>query len=62
MMEKFWMVWNEGSMISTVKHKTEESAKAEAERLARKHTGQNFHVLTSVGTCCKADVVWDWRE
>ncbi len=45
-MIEFFMVWNEGGHSPTFKHSTIESAKQEAERLARKYGGE-FHVLKS---------------
>jgi hypothetical protein len=61
-MEKFWMVWNENNMIPVVRHLTEGSARDEAERLARKHPGQEFHILKYAGSCRKVDVIWEGRE
>ncbi len=54
----FWVVWNERGGNPTVKHPTAESARAEAERLARKSPGARFHVLVVCGTCSVNDVVW----
>jgi len=44
----FWFVWSDGGGVPTHKHRTEESAVAESERLARAHPGQTFIVLESV--------------
>jgi hypothetical protein len=57
-MNAFWIVWNELSGASTVKHSTEQSARQEAERLARSNAGQTFHVLMSIASCRKVDVEW----
>jgi hypothetical protein len=57
-MNTFWMVWNEGNRQPTFKHKTEESARKEAERLARNCPGEVFHVLKVIATCQKVDVQW----
>ncbi|WVR18321.1 hypothetical protein y223_00041 [Bordetella phage PY223] len=57
--QKFWLVWCEGKGMPTHKHKTFESAQREAERLARKFPGYEFHVLEWMGACVKPnDVVW----
>ncbi len=58
-METFWMIWNPGNMGPTMKHMTFGAAKDEAERLARKHSGQPFFVLKAVARCIKQDVMWE---
>ena len=58
-MELFWMVWNEGNMVPTVKHGTEGEARKEAERLAQKHPSQKFYVLVNSASCTKCDIVWE---
>jgi hypothetical protein len=50
-MEQFWMVWNPAGRAPTVKHDTEKSARAEAERLAKANPGQTFVVLRAIGAC-----------
>ena len=55
---KFWMVWNENSLTVSMKHDSKESAHGEAERLARKHPGQRFYVLSAIQSCVVADVQW----
>jgi hypothetical protein len=50
-MEKFWMVWRTDSSASTVQHRSLESAKQEAERLARANPGARFVVLESLEFC-----------
>ncbi len=42
-----------------VRHDSEYEARAEAERLARSRTGQEFVVLESVASCTKRDVHWN---
>jgi hypothetical protein len=54
----FWVVWNERGGSPTVKHNTFDSARKEAERLARVHAGQSFHVLQLCGSMVKTDVHW----
>jgi hypothetical protein len=48
--EIFYLVWREHGGIPTYKHPTAESAKQEAERLARQFSGMKFHVLACFGT------------
>lgn len=50
-MEKFWMVWRDDSSASTVQHPSLQSAKQEAERLARANIGNRFVVLESLEFC-----------
>ncbi len=61
-MDIFWMVWKENGNTPVVKHKTEESAYKESERLARSNPGQVFHVLKSIDSCRTNDVVWSRRD
>lgn len=67
---KFWLVWRErsssqsgelSSFLPQYKHDTEESARTEAERLARKHGGR-FHVLELTATVERADMKWSGQE
>ena len=53
---KFWMVVGLGT--PTVRHTSWESAKQEAERLARMNPGQSFTVMSSIATVTKSDVRW----
>lgn len=50
-MDKFWMVWNIGNRAPTIKHPTEQSARTEAERLAKMNPGQQFAVLEATAVC-----------
>lgn len=54
--EKFWMVLGAGS--PTFRHTTPQSAKTEAERLARLHPNQEFVVLEAIGSVIKTDITW----
>jgi hypothetical protein len=56
--QPFWMVWNEQGHAPTFKHITVESARAEAERLARLNPGHQFHVLAALGHCSFNAVNW----
>jgi hypothetical protein len=58
-MRTFWLVWKDNGGIPTVPHDSLDSAKREAERLARMHPGSKFYVLQTVGACSKTDVLWD---
>jgi hypothetical protein len=54
---KFWMVL--GSGPSRCRHPSKESAKNEAERLARLNPGSEFVVLEAIATVVKQDVQWE---
>lgn len=54
--KQFWMVLGTGQ--PTFRHPSFDSAKAEAERLARAVPGSEFVVLESVGSVVKSDVSW----
>ena len=43
----FWLVWSESGNAPTQKHIIGREAQKEAERLAMKHRGRQFHVLRS---------------
>ena len=49
-MDKFWVVWRDKGGIPTTKHHSKDKAIAEADRLAAKETGTQFHVLEVVET------------
>lgn len=57
MRSKFWMVL--GGVGSPTWHDSKESAKTEAERLARACPGGEFTVLESLATVVKSDLVWE---
>lgn len=50
----FWMVWAVGGDAPTYQHPTEDSARREAQRLARLIPGKQFVVLETV-----ASYMWD---
>jgi len=56
---EFWMVFLEGGRCPAFKHKTEQSAKDEAQRLALLH-GQNAYVLEERGHWAPTRTV-EWR-
>lgn len=58
MSNRFWLVWNENGRSPTHKHGTRQSAKAEAERLARQVRGERFVVLQAMEVCCVTEVHW----
>lgn len=51
---QFWMVWREGT-VPSFKHTSYQSAKTEAERLARENGG-TFHVLEHRASARRVDV------
>lgn len=57
---KFWMVVGNGE--PTYRHPSKQSAKTEAERLARLYTGQEFVVLESLATVVKSDMAWELND
>lgn len=56
--QPFWLVWNEKANAPTFKHATFESARAEAERLARVYQNCRFHVLQAMGHASVNTVNW----
>lgn len=60
--EIFYLVWRENGGTPTFKHSTSQSAKREAERLARQSPGSKFHVLACLGTVQTNDVLWTEAE
>lgn len=55
--QAFWLVWGEQpDRPPTYQHTSYESARAEAERLARNHPGDRFVVVESVCAVEKVDV------
>ena len=61
-MNLFWLVWNPTGGVPTHRHPTFESAKAEAERLARLNPNTEFFVRTSVGVARKVESIWTDME
>jgi hypothetical protein len=59
MTKAFWMVWREGGGSPQKQHLSEGAARAEADRLARIHRGDRFHVLRAVASCRVVEVQWD---
>ena len=47
----FWLVWNPSGRIPRFEHYSYESARQEAERLARQNPGDLFYILCPVGRC-----------
>lgn len=47
----FFLVQNPATGYARHRHKTIESAEAEAQRLANLHPGKKFHVLVALGRC-----------
>ena len=58
--KKFWMVLGEGQ--PTHRHETKESARLEAERLARQRQAWQFHVLEAVAAVRMTNLVWEQHE
>ncbi len=52
----FWLVWNPDGNSPRFQHPTEQSARTEAERLARANPGNQFVVLESVAAYTRTDV------
>lgn len=54
----FWLVWNaDRTRVPMFVHRDEQSARMEAERLAKAHGGK-FFVLQSIAMVEKNDVQW----
>jgi len=47
--QKFWVIWNPERGLPRFQHPSLFAAKVEAERLAKAHPGQVFHILESMG-------------
>lgn len=54
--DRFWMVYGAGRGAPTARHKSFDSARTEAERLARMVPGVRFFILETVGAVEKVDV------
>lgn len=52
----FFVVWNPNGRNPTMRHKSEQAARAEALRLARENQGQQFFILEACALFCKAEV------
>jgi hypothetical protein len=59
MMDSFWMIWNPMGHAPTYKHVTPESARAEAQRLARMNPGSEFYVLRAEAKCQLNEFRWE---
>lgn len=57
-MKKFWMVYNPARAAPCFQHSTENAANAEAERLARQHSGEIFFVLETISSVQATDIKW----
>lgn len=55
-MNSFWLVWNYNGGAPLVQHASYESARAEAERLARANKGLTFVVMQSATACVVDDL------
>lgn len=55
---EFFFVWRPNGRSPTYRHPDLQSARLEAERLARLHKGEIFVVLRSIGEVCAHDVQW----
>lgn len=59
-MKPYFYIFNSKREKPTTKHATLEKAKAEAERLARKHPGESFEILLAIGVsrCPESLTFW----
>jgi hypothetical protein len=55
--ETFWLVWNPFGDSPIVRHPSEATARAEAERLARNAPGSRFYVLSAIALMERSLVV-----
>jgi hypothetical protein len=55
----FWIVWYETDLSTSKKHDTIESARMDAEALARANRGDTFYILEAVECCVANDVQWE---
>lgn len=55
-MDQFWMVLGNGNPV--YRHPSEQSARNEAQRLARINPGSTFFVLRAVAAVTVVDVQW----
>lgn len=61
-MDKFYMVYVEGTCCTKVKHETEGEASKEAERLALLNIGKNVFILTSINFCVAENPIIKWNK
>lgn len=54
--QRFWMIYGDGQRAPAYKHSTEESASAEAKRLARLNPEVTFYILEAVEAVFKRDI------
>lgn len=54
----FWMVMRADSNLSSVRHQSESSARAEAERLSKMNPGKTFFVMAPIAACEVVTTVW----
>ncbi|HEU4986888.1 MAG TPA: hypothetical protein VFT89_07465 [Rhizobiaceae bacterium] len=61
--ERFWMIYGMGQRPPTIRHESFESARSEAQRLARMVPGVRFFILETVAAAEKVDVQFtDFRD
>lgn len=60
----FWLVWNRRGRKPVFEHESYHSARAEAERLARRNPGEAFYVLAPVarGGSDRSNICWSHFE
>ena len=58
-MESKYMVWRKSTRDISYEHATIESAKAEAERIARIHAGGEVYILKQIAVVKTSDVHWE---
>ena len=56
---KFFLVWNPAGRSPFCQHGTYQSARTEAERLARANPNQDFYVVVPMGRARKTDVEYE---
>lgn len=62
--KKFWLIWNPSQIghAPTYRHTTYESAKKEAERLARMSRGHDFYILEALDVVAVAEPPIEVRQ
>lgn len=58
-MESKYMIWRRGTKQISYEHPTIDSAKSEAEKIARLSSGQEVYVLKQVAVVKLNDVQWE---